>query len=166
MRPDILTPIFASATSLTGVGPRIAALMKKAVQLPPGVGEPRIIDLLWHSPTGVIDRRAEPTVVGAVPGTIATFLVRVLKHKPGPRGNAKAPYRVTCEDDTGRLDLVFFHADRRFVEGQLPVGETRYVSGRVEQYGETIQIIHPDYIVREEARGDLPLLEPVYPLTA
>lgn len=166
MRPDALNPLFAAATSLNGVGPRIAQLIKKAVRLPPNVSEPRVVDLLWHTPTGVVDRRAEPTVAGAVPGTIATFLVRVLKHKPSPRGNTKAPYRVHCEDDTGRLDLVFFHADRRFVETQLPVGEARYVSGRVEQYGEMLQMIHPDYIVPENARGDLPLLEAIYPLTA
>jgi ATP-dependent DNA helicase RecG len=46
------------------------------------------------------------------------------------------------------------------------VGELRYVSGRVERYGETLQMTHPDYIVAPEHRGDLPLLEPVYPLTA
>ena len=61
---------------------------------------------------------------------------------------------------------MFFHAERKFIEKQLPEGETRYVSGRVERYGETLQMSHPDYIVAPEARGDLPMLEPVYPLTA
>ena len=166
MRPEIFNPLFASAESLTGIGPRLVVLLRKALRLPPGVTEPRVIDLLWHLPTGVVDRRAEPTVAGAVPGTIATLLVRVLKHRAPPRGNAKAPYKVACEDDTGRLDLVFFHAENRFIERQLPVGEMRYVSGRVEKYGETLQMSHPDYIVEPERRGDLPLLEPVYPLTA
>jgi ATP-dependent DNA helicase RecG len=122
--------------------------------------------LLWHLPTGVIDRRAEPTIAAAIPGTIATLKVRVLKHKAPPRGNSKAPYKVSTEDETGRLDLVFFRAERSFVERQLPVGEERYVSGRIERYGETMQMAHPDYIVAPEARGDLPLLEPVYPMTA
>ncbi len=166
MRPSVLTPLFASAQSLAGVGPRVLVLLKKALRLPPGITEPRIIDLIWHAPTGVIDRRAEPTVAGAVPGTIATFAVRVLKHKGPPRGNMKAPYRVTCEDETGRIDLVFFHAERRFIERQLPVGTIRYVSGRVERYGDTLQMAHPDYIVAPEARADLPMLEPVHPLTA
>jgi transcription-repair coupling factor (superfamily II helicase) len=53
-----------------------------------------------------------------------------VKHKPSPRGNAKAPYKVTCEDDTARIDLVFFHAEPSFIQKQLPVGEVRYVSGR------------------------------------
>ena len=166
MRPNELSQLFASAEALKGIGPRLADLLKKAVQLPPGVAAPRVLDLLWHLPTGVIDRRAEPTVAAAVPGTIATLKVRVMKHRAPPRGNRKAPYKVATEDETGRLDLVFFHAERSFIERQLPVGEMRYVSGRVERYGDTLQMAHPDYIVAPEARDELPLLEPVYPLTA
>jgi ATP-dependent DNA helicase RecG len=141
-------------------------LLKKALRLPPGVNEPRVIDLLWHTPTGVIDRRATPTVAAALPGTIATLEVRVGKHKPTPRGNTRAPYKVTCEDDSGRIDLVFFHAERRFIERQLPTGSIRTVSGRIESYNDRKQMTHPDYIVAPEVRADLPLLEPIYPLTA
>ncbi|MET0568979.1 MAG: ATP-dependent DNA helicase RecG [Hyphomicrobiaceae bacterium] len=166
MRPGPLVPLFASATALSGIGPRMEILLKKALRLPPGITVPRVIDLLWHLPTGVIDRRAQPTVAAAVPGTIATLAVRVLKHRVPPRGNTRAPYKVACEDDTGRLDLVFFHAERKLIERQLPVGTMRYVSGRIERYGDVLQMAHPDYIVAPEARGDLPLLEPVYPLTA
>jgi ATP-dependent DNA helicase RecG len=166
MRPLELIPLFASAKSLTGIGPRMEILLRKALRMPSGVTEPRVVDLLWHAPTGVIDRRATPTVAAAVPGTIATLEVRVLKHKPAPRGNTKAPYKVTCEDDTGRIDLVFFHAERKFIERQLPVGAMRCISGRVEAYNDVKQMAHPDYIVAPEARAELPLLEPVYPLTA
>ncbi len=166
MRPNTLNPLFADAQSLKGVGPRVVTLLKKAFELPPGVAEPRILDFLWHMPTGVIDRRAEPSISEAVPGTIATLGLRVLKHKAPPRGNRRAPYRVSCEDETGAIDLVFFHAERSFVERQLPVGEMRYVSGRIEAYGEKLQMVHPDYIVAPDARDELPMLEPVYPLTA
>jgi ATP-dependent DNA helicase RecG len=166
MRPPLLVPLFASATSLPGIGPRMQLLLKKALRLPPGVTEPRVIDLIWHTPAGVIDRRATPTVAAAVPGTIATLRVRVLKHRPAPRGNSRAPYKVGCEDETGRLDLVFFHADPRFIQRQLPEGSLRYVSGRVDIFNDRKQMSHPDYIVPPEARADLPMLEPVYPLTA
>ena len=166
MRPSALNPLFASAQALTGIGPRLIVLLKKALKLPPGVAEPRVLDMLWHLPTGVIDRRAEPEVASAVPGTIVTLKVRVLKHRAPPRGNNRAPYKVACEDESGRIDLVFFHAERSFVERQLPVGETRYISGRIERYNDVMQMTHPDYIVAPENRADLPLLEPVYPLTA
>ncbi len=166
MRPSALNPLFAPAQSLAGIGPRLAVLLKKCLALPAGVSGPRVIDLLWHLPTGVIDRRAEPSIADAVPGSIVTLKVRVLKHKAAPPRSSKAPYKVACEDDTGRIDLVFFHVERAFVERQLPQGEIRYVSGRIERYGETLQMTHPDYIVTEEARGELPMIEPVYPLTA
>jgi len=166
MRPAHFNPLFASAQSLSGIGPRLVVLLKKALRLPPGVGEPRVIDLLWHLPTGVIDRRAQPSIADAVPGTIATLAVRVVKHRGPPRGNVRAPYKVLAEDETGAIELVFFHADPRFVQRQLPVGELRYVSGRIERYGETLQMAHPDYIVEPARRAELPLLEPVYPLTA
>ena len=166
MRPNNLTPLFAPVETLKGIGPRLALLMKKALKLPPGVREPRVLDLLWHMPTGVVDRRAEPSVADAVPGTIVTLKVRVLKHKAPPRGNTKAPYKVATEDETGRLDLIFFRAEPSFVERQLPVGEIRYISGRAEKYGDTLQMAHPDYIVAEDRRAELPLLGPVYPLTA
>ena len=91
MRPNELTPLFASADVLKGVGPHVMTLLKKALRLPAGVTHPRVVDLLWHLPTGVIDRRAEPTVAAAIPGTIATLKVRILKHKAPPRGNSKAP---------------------------------------------------------------------------
>ncbi|MEO0730039.1 MAG: OB-fold nucleic acid binding domain-containing protein, partial [Pseudomonadota bacterium] len=165
MRPDDLTPMFASAESLTGVGPRVATLLKKAVHLPPGVAETRVIDLLWHAPHSVVDRRAEPTLAEATVGTIATFAVRVIKNS-GPPRSSRAPYRVVCEDETGTITLVFFHGDPRFVDRQLPVGETRYISGRVEAYKDQLQMTHPDYIVTPENRDSLPLLEPVYGLTA
>ncbi|MFA5898872.1 MAG: ATP-dependent DNA helicase RecG, partial [Hyphomicrobium sp.] len=158
--------MFASLQSLSGIGPRLILLMRKCVNLPAGITEPRVLDLLWHLPTGVIDRRAEPAIMEAVPGSIATLKVRVLKHFPPPRGNVRAPYKVRVEDDSGKLDLVFFHAERKFIERQLPVGEERYISGRVERYSDKLQMSHPDYIVPPEARGDLPMLEPVYPLTA
>jgi len=166
MRPPALTPLFASAINLPGIGPRMQVLLKKALRTPAGVTEPRVIDLIWHMPTGVIDRRATPTVAESIPGTIATLELRVLKHRAPPRGNNKAPYKVACEDETGKIDLVFFHAERKFIERQLPEGSIRFVSGRIESYNDKKQMSHPDYIVAPEARGDLPMLEPVYPLTA
>ena len=165
MRPALLTPLFATTQSLDGVGPRVQALLKKALRLPQGVPEPRVVDLLWHTPTGVVDRRAEPSIAEAVAGTIVTLAVTVMKHYAPPK-SSKAPYRVVCENATGRVDLIFFRAERQFIERQLPAGETRYISGRVERYNDTLQMPHPDYIVAPEKLDLLPRLEPVYPLTA
>lgn len=166
MRPQSLSPLFASIQSLPGIGPRLATLMTKLLPVPANAKQPRVIDLVWHMPTGVIDRSTTPAIRDAVPGTIVTLQVRVLKHSKPPRGNKRAPYKVRCEDDTGKIDLVFFHAQPKFVEGQLPIGELRTISGRIERYGDMIQMPHPDYIVAPDKIDELPTIEPVYPLTA
>ena len=165
MRPPELNPLFASAQSLEGVGPRVMMFLKKALKLPGQVSEPRVIDLLTHMPTGLIDRSAMPTLADAVPGTIATVKVLVKKHRI-PAAGSKAPHSVMTEDATAKLEIVFFHADRRYVERMLPPDTEVYVSGRIEKYGEKLQMMHPDHIVGLEALNTLPLLEPVYALTA
>ena len=97
------------------------------------------------------------------------------RHARGARPQAQAgaraattgrPTRWPARTTRGRIDLVFFHAERKFIERQLPDGSIRTVSGRIESYNDKKQMAHPDYIVAPEARADLPLLEPVYPLTA
>ncbi|MCH8834722.1 MAG: ATP-dependent DNA helicase RecG, partial [Proteobacteria bacterium] len=157
MRPEILYPLFAPVTTLSGVGPRIAKSIEKAAG-------PRIVDLFWHLPNGIIDRRHAPRVADAEPGVVATMTVRVVRHqKPG---NPRRPYKVYCADDSGTLALVFFHARPDYLRRVLPEGETRVVSGTVEIFGREIQITHPDHIGTLEELDRLQAVEPVYPLTA
>ncbi|MEM7618887.1 MAG: ATP-dependent DNA helicase RecG [Pseudomonadota bacterium] len=161
-RPSILNPLFADAKTLDGVGPRIATLLKKLLSLKDGA-DARVIDLTWHLPNGVIDRSAQPQIADAVPGQLATMKLQIVKHQR-PRG--RAPYRVTCSDETGFIDLIFFRGDPQFLSRSLPVGEWRYISGRVESFNEKKQLPHPDHIFTPEEFNQIPLLEPVYPLTA
>ncbi len=71
-RPDILNPLFSSVTSLTGVGPKQDKLFRYLLDRSE---TPRLVDLLLHLPTNVIDRRARPTIRDAVPGTVVTLEV-------------------------------------------------------------------------------------------
>ena len=160
MRPEILYSLFQPVTRLAGVGPRIGKLIEK-------VAGARLVDLLWHLPSGVIDRRFAPKVAEAPDGAIATLTVTVEAHQPPPdRARHRQPYRVVCADSTGRIELVFFHARRDYLEKILPVGATRLVSGRVEHFRDQLQMPHPDHVAAPEAFADLARVEPVYPLTA
>ena len=157
MRPESLFPLFAPATSLPGVGPRFGALIER-------VAGPSVVDLLWHLPSGIIDRRFRPKVTEAPAGVIATVTVIVDAHLP-PH-NPRQPYRVRCRDETGFLHLVFFHVRGDYLKKLLPVGATRIVSGRVEHFNNQIQITHPDHVVAPNEANELRPIEPVYPLTA
>ncbi len=157
MRPEILYPLFAPVTALSGVGPRFAKLFE-------ALAGPQVVDLCWHLPSGLIDRRYAPKVAAAQPGRIATLTVVVGAHR-APR-NPRQPYRIACRDETGELDLVFFHAREDYLHRVLPEGEQRVVSGKVEVFANSLQITHPDHIGRPEERDRMMTVEPVYPLTA
>ena len=157
MRPNILNPLFATATTLSGVGPRIAQAIAKLA------GE-KVVDLCWHLPTGLIDRSFAPKVADAPPGAVATLTVQVLEHSP-PR-IPRLPYRVLCADDTAEIELVFFHAKGDYLKKSLPEGKQRLISGKVEHYQGRIQMTHPDLIAAPEDADEITGVEPVYPLTA
>ena len=156
MRPEILFPLFSPVTKLNGVGPRIAASIEK-------LGGPHIIDLLWHLPHGMIDRRYTPKIVNAKTGVVSTLTVSVDKHLPAKL--RKLPYKVECSDETGKITLIFFHAKADYLQRILPKGETRIVSGIIENYSDKIQMTHPDHIVELKDRSNIEVIEPIYPLS-
>ena len=170
MRPSLLAPLFAPARSLKGVGPRIEGLLTKLVAPRHQSAHARVIDLLWHLPQGVVDRQLTPRIADARIGELATLEVTVTEHRPGgPRRGARAPYRVLVEDESGALELVYFNADPAYLKRLLPEGSRKLISGKLESYDGWLQMSHPDHVVAVDAEGDvakLPLLEPIYPLTA
>lgn len=155
MRPAILFPLFAEIETLPGIGPRSKALFAR-------LAGTRAVDLLWHLPTGLIDRRHRPSIGAAREGEIVTIEAAVDSHQPG---SGRAPYKVLVRDSTGFLTLVFFHARTDWLEKTLPPGEVRLISGRVEDFQGRPQITHPDYLLPPDAADELPALEPLYPLT-
>jgi len=158
LRPEILFPLFAPATSLSGVGPRFAKLFETLT------GGPAVLDLCWHLPSGLIDRRYAPPLAEVMPGRIATLSVQVDEHRAPP--TKRQPYRVLCHDASGSIELVFFHAHRDYLMKMLPPGQTRVVSGKVEVFNDRLQMTHPDHIAPPAEAASLQTVEPVYPLTA
>ena len=156
-RPAVLFPLFAELETLDGVGPKTA---KHFAQL--GVERPR--DLLFTLPYAVIDRRPRKTIKGvALPATV-TVEVEVGAHVPPRRKGG--PARVFVRDAETEFQLVFFHAKGDWLQRQLPTGQRRLISGKLELFDGMAQMPHPDHILRPDEAGDLPAFEPVYPLTA
>ena len=165
MRPAILDPLFASISSLPGVGPKVSELLVKLLDRET-IDDCRVIDLLFHAPHSIIDRREQPGIARAPQGAIVTITGRVDRHQPPPNARSNVPYRVFLHDQTGELALVFFRGKAQWLEKQLPIDETVTVSGKVDWFNGRPSMVHPDYIMRESEAENLPLVEPVYPLTA
>lgn len=153
MRPEILFPYYAPVTSLKGVGPKLAPALSAHV------GE-HVRDLAFFMPSGIIKRPLVALREARI-GEIQTIKVRIGGYPPAA---PKAPQRIDVFDDTGRLQLIYFHRIRGF-ETQHPVGAERLISGRIEKFGQYLQMSHPDYIVEEARAEEIPPCEPVYPAT-
>jgi ATP-dependent DNA helicase RecG len=162
MRPSLLNPLFAAVTTLSGVGPQLEKLYRRLFGRELSA---RVVDLLFHLPTGAIDRRARPKLRDVVPDTVVTVAVTVDRHRAPPPRRSRAPYQIYTSDETGDLVLTYFNAHKDYLQKLLPVGERRYVSGTVALYDHMLQMVHPDRVVAEADLAKLPLVEPVYPLT-
>ena len=91
--------LFNSISSLKGVGPKLSKYLKnKKIE--------KINDLLWHFPYSSTDRSNMVTLDKLEAGKIQTIKVKVLKYNfPRVRN---LPNKVSCEDDRGKIDIVFF----------------------------------------------------------
>jgi ATP-dependent DNA helicase RecG len=156
-RPFVLDPLFQSTKAVAGVGPRMMKLFEK-------VAGGRVVDLFWLLPASVIDRRYAPKIAQATPGQVATLTVTIDEH--GVPSRPSLPYRVRCHDETGVIDLIFFNVKGDYLANQLPPGEQRIVSGKLEMYNYILQMPHPDLIAPLHERASVETVEPVYPLTA
>jgi ATP-dependent DNA helicase RecG len=164
MRPALLDPLFASVSSLPGVGPKIADLIARVTGRE-DAEDCRVVDLLFHAPYSLIDRRNRPGIALAPQGAIVTIEGRVDRHQPPP-ARTNQPYRVFLHDETGELALTFFRAKGDWLHKTLPVDEQVMVSGKVDWFNGRGSMIHPDFMVKVSEAENLPLVEPVYPMTA
>jgi ATP-dependent DNA helicase RecG len=165
MRPLELDPLFVTVESLPGIGPKSAEALARVTGRD-GPEDTRALDLLFLAPHSIIDRTMRAGITEAPEGTIATLKVRVDRHQPSPPGRRSVPYRVYVHDETGEMALTFFHSKQAWLEKILPVGETVLISGKVDWFNGRPSMVHPDHIVAEADADSLPLIEPVYPLTA
>ncbi|MGH6729150.1 MAG: ATP-dependent DNA helicase RecG, partial [Sphingomicrobium sp.] len=155
MRPEILNPLFAEAEALKGVGPQVARQLKK-------LGLNRVIDLLYHLPTGSIERVRAPALSPELIGSnVIVDLVPMDMRAPR---SGRGPTRIFASDSAGNMIALVYFNNPGWAKKQLPLGEARIISGKLEAYGDEWQIIHPE--VTEPGKGAQPALrEPVYPLT-
>lgn len=158
MRPAILYPIFTPVSVLKGIGPKMSEAITRLCGS-------HLVDLLWHFPVNIIDRKSMPRVPEMQNGQIVTVSVEIQQHFPPPAHKKNVPYKIRCYTPSGFLSLVFFHVKGNYLKTQMPEGSQRIISGRVERFNQEVQITHPDYIEPPENIEKVCIIEPIYPLT-
>ena len=156
MRPEILFPLFSPVSTLKGVGPKVEPLVLK-------LAGPLVRDVLFLGPQSLI-HRTPTTVDSVVDGQVHTLIVDIEQHTKPPRMDV--PYKIRAFDGTAFLTLIWFRGHGEHLLRNHPVGARRVVSGKIERWGNEIQMAHPDYIVAVEKAVDVPEVEAVYPATA
>jgi len=155
MRPDILNPLFAEVEVLKGIGPGLAKPLKR-------LGLERVVDILFHLPVSWIERkRVDALDVADVGRVINIVLTAVDYRQSGGRG----PFKVHATDKSGAYVTLTFFNNPGWAKKQLPLGEPRIVSGRLETYGQELQMVHPDHVLPVEEAASVPVMEPVHALS-
>jgi ATP-dependent DNA helicase RecG len=157
MRPDILNPLFTESSALKGVG---AASIKPLERL----ALTRAVDLAFHLPVMWIERqrvrRLAEAEVGRMVGVVLTA------HDYRASGSSRAPFRVQAQDEAGDpVTIVYFGRNSGWPRKLFPIGEPRFVSGRLDAFGDDLQIVHPDHVVELTEAASIPDREPVYGLS-
>ncbi len=157
MRPDALNPLFVETDALDGVGPKLKKPLEK-------LGLTRVRDLDYHLPERFVTRRAVRNLDEAGEGEQIVIPLTVLEHRAGR--TQRAPYRVMAQDAAGNvLALTYFGRASYSAKKQLPAGETRWVAGRLDRYGDMLQIVHPDHVEEGNDETMARLCEPIYRLS-
>lgn len=158
MRNPILNSLYASLDSLDGVGKKNQGIFVKLV------GGSHVFDLLFHVPDEWINRTNIVSVANAIPGEVATMYTTVTRHTaPSRKG---LPYRLVTRDDSGQITLVYFNFNRYSLEKEFPIGTEVIVSGKVDEYQNSLQMVHPDHVMTKSKSENFPWVEPKYRLTA
>lgn len=157
MRPELLNPLFAEVAALKGVGPQVEKALSR-------LSLARAVDMAFHLPVTWIERQMVARLDDAVPGRMVGVPLTATAYASS--GSARAPFRVTCADDAGDIvRIVYFGRNSGWPRKLFPLGERRFVSGRLDLYGEERQIVHPDHVLDIAEAATLPAREPVYGLT-
>lgn len=157
MRPEALNPLFVESDALDGVGPKMRKPLDK-------LGLMRVRDIAYHLPERFVTRRAVESLDDAQEGEQIVIALTPTEHRAAR--NNRGPYRVLAQDNVGNICALTYFGRASFTAKKLlPVGEKRWVAGRLDRFGDMLQIVHPDHIEAESSETLARLNEPIYGLS-
>jgi len=129
--------LLSDLTKLKGVGSKTTALLKKKKIN-------NIFDLLWKLPKSYTDRSHSVKIKDLKIGENQTITIIPQKYSfPRIRN---LPNKVTCSDETGEIDCIFFNSYEGYVRKILPLGKEITVSGKIGFFRNKYQLTNPKYI--------------------
>ena len=133
--------LLSDINMVKGIGPKITKLFKKK-------NINTIFDLLWSLPIESIDRSKVTKINELQLGKIQTVNINVKKYNfPRIRN---LPNKVQCEDDTGKLDCIFFNSYEGYIKKILPINSNITISGKIRFYNNRYQITNHTHISKDE----------------
>ena len=146
--------LLSDINSINGVGSKTSKLFKKK-------NINTVFDLIWSLPQSFIDRTNTIKIKDLQIGKVQTIRVHVIKYSfPRIRN---LPKKVLCEDDTGKLDCVFFNSYDGYIKKILPINSEITISGKISYYKNRYQITNPTNLSSDE--NSIKKISPVYSLT-
>lgn len=120
-----------SVSSLSGVGDKTKKLLKrKKIE--------KVSDLLLNLPQGYTDRSNLQTLDKLEIGKVTTIKVKPTKYNfPRIRN---LPNKVICEDEKGKIDIVFFNSREGYIRKILPINSLVIISGKINYFKKKYQI--------------------------
>ncbi len=156
MRPDILNPLFAEVTALKGVGPGLARPLER-------LHLNRVVDVAFHLPTGQVDRIARTELMMTDAGRVVSIVLTPCDYRSSA---GRGPTRVHATDALGNyVSLTYFGGASGYAKKLLPLGVAKRVSGKLEMYGQELQMVHPDYVGDPDDADGPGEREAIYPLS-
>jgi len=129
--------LLSDLTKLKGVGIKTTTLLKKKKIN-------NIFDLLWKLPKSYTDRSHSVKIQNLKIGENQTITIIPQKYSfPRIRN---LPNKVTCSDETGKIDCIFFNSYEGYVRKILPLGKEITVSGKIGFFRNKYQLTNPKYI--------------------
>ena len=129
--------LLSDLTKLKGVGTKTTTLLKKKKIN-------NIFDLLWKLPKSYTDRSHSVKIQNLKIGENQTITIIPQKYSfPRIRN---LPNKVTCSDETGEIDCIFFNSYEGYVRKILPLGKEITVSGKIGFFRNKYQLTNPKYI--------------------
>tara|TARA_Y100000591_G_scaffold309903_1_gene311696 strand:- start:4856 stop:6892 length:2037 start_codon:yes stop_codon:yes gene_type:complete len=146
--------LLSNINNINGIGSKTANLLKKK-------NINTVFDLLWNLPRDYIDRSNILKINELQIGKVQTLKVLIKKYN-FPRKRS-LPNRVLCEDETGKIDCVFFNSYEGYIRKILPLNQLVTISGKINFYNKKYQIINPTHISSDE--NSIKKIELKYSLT-